>query len=433
MRVICLLFKTSGVRANCEHPSFTSNIDPAKTYAHSSRSIHLLSTLYSSQTSQLFESPDATMPHSTASEGLAIRSSEAEQTDLEELLKTKLLAIPPYHLPALTLSDILAQTPRALSLSNIPPDIQLAFFLRNRAIIDRNGGGEPVKDKALQSLDMTRTIFFYRLNEARQFQRFHDTMRWNTAIFISLLSLPSDAPLEKLYLGHRKSGKKSNDGKMKRPPMSKDNYLPPAARRFMSSYLAAVLEHHNTPTAFTARETFIELWKNGIWDMFTVFSGAQKRSLKNILKQSSKEWEEELDHAECQMGRNEYDNKVAKFVGTIIPGRRDQSLPAPLLAQQGAMGLELSGDAHMGSDVRVSSLETEIQGGMSTSNELLEALRVPFVARKVDSKTKDQEQASRMFEVEATTVADLRYAIAAAQKMKPSDMLPILLGLFPAE
>jgi hypothetical protein len=140
-----------------------------------------------------------------------------------------------------------------------------------------------------------------------------------------------------------------------------------------------------------------------------------------------------LDHAERQMGRDDYDNKVAKFVGTIIPGRRDQSLPAPLLAQQGAMAPELGEDARMGSDVRVSSLETEVQGGMSTSNELLEALCVPFVARKFDSKSKDQEQASRMSDIEATTVADLRYAIAAAQKMKPSDMLPILLELFPAE
>jgi hypothetical protein len=45
---------------------------------------------------------------------------------------------------------------------------------------------------------------------------------------------------------------------MKRPPISKDTYIPPAARRFMIAYLAAMLEHHNSPTMFEKRESFIE-------------------------------------------------------------------------------------------------------------------------------------------------------------------------------
>jgi hypothetical protein len=203
------------------------------------------------------------MPHSITSEVQDIRNGESEQTELEEQLKAKLQAIPPYHLPALTLFDILDQTPRAQHLPNIPSDIQIAFFLRNRAIIDRNGGGEPIKDEVLQSLNITRAIFFYRLNVSRQFQRFHDTIRWNIAIFAALLALPSDKPPEAPYLAPRKHGK-SNHGKMKRPPMSKDTYIPPAARRFMISYLAAVIEHHNSPTVFEEREAFIKIWKSGV-------------------------------------------------------------------------------------------------------------------------------------------------------------------------
>jgi hypothetical protein len=49
-------------------------------------------------------------------------------------------------------------------------------------------------------------------------------------------------------------------------------------------------------------------------------------------------------------------------------------------------------------------------------------------------KTRDTQQPSRhMSETEAITVTDLRYAITAAQKMKPWHMLPVLLKLFPAE
>ena len=45
------------------------------------------------------------------------------------------------------------------------------------------------------------------------------------------------------------------------PCNTKDTYkpIPPAAIHFITQYLAAVLEHHNTPTSsFTARESFGE-------------------------------------------------------------------------------------------------------------------------------------------------------------------------------
>jgi hypothetical protein len=363
------------------------------------------------------------MPHSTAAEAQNTRISETEQTELEELLKAKLQAVPSYNLlPTLTLSDILEETPRAQHLPNIPPDIQLAVFLRHRHTSDQYGR-EPIKDKDVQSLGITRAIFFYRLNEARQFQRFHDTMRWNTAIFAALLALPSDGPPEAPYLV---PGKKSNGGKMKRPPMSKDTYIPPAARRFIISYLAAVLEHHNTPTTFTARESFIKSWKSSVWDLFVSFGQTQKKLLKNVSKQLSKEWEEELDHAKHQMGKDKYEKKVARFVRSVVPGRKDQGIPAPLLQQK------KDAAPKVGEGVPVSSHNDHVKFG--ESDRLLVALRVPFVARKMDLKTRDTQQPSKhMSETEAITVTDLRYAIAAAQKMKPCHMLPVLLKLFPAE
>jgi hypothetical protein len=370
------------------------------------------------------------MPHNTAAEVQDIFINENEQTDLEEQLKIRLKAIAPYHLPALTLSDILKQTPRAQHFSNIPPDIQFAFFLRNRAIIDRNSGGEPIKDEALQNLDITRVIFFYRLNETRQFQRFHDIMRWNTAIFAALLALPFDDPPEAPYPVPRKH-RQSNHGKMKRPPMSKDTCIPPAARRFMISYLAAVLEHHNSPGVFEKREAFIKIWKSGVWDLFVNFGPAQKKLMKNLMKGLSKEWEAELDRAMREMGRDRYDREFAKFVGSIIPGRKDQSLPAPLLCQTKPVVPEVDEDVRMGEDVRVPFHEGQVKKEDTESNELLEALRISFNARKVDTKLEERQQITKhMSEIDACTVTDLRYAIAATQKIKPCDMLPVLLKLF---
>ena len=69
----------------------------------------------------------------------------SKKAELELLLKTKLQGVPNHHLPSLILSDILDQTPRALNIANIPPDIQLQFFLQNRATID-NYAGKAIKD-----------------------------------------------------------------------------------------------------------------------------------------------------------------------------------------------------------------------------------------------------------------------------------------------
>jgi hypothetical protein len=364
--------------------------------------------------------------------------SKSDQAELQELLKAKLHGIPPYHLPVLTLFDILEQKSRALHLPSIPPDIQLTFFLRHRATIGRYGG-EPIRDESVQSLDITRATFFYRLDEARQFQRFHDTMRWNTALFVALLADYSDDPPESSALrpkpNHQSSSSEARKGpSLEQGLMSKDVYIPPAARRFMSAYLAAVLEHHNTPTTFTARESFIEIWKAGIWDVFSMFGGAQKKLLKNIMKRLTREWEEELDYAVRCMGREEYDRKVGKFVGAVISGRRDQGVSAAAVVQmeRRPVTTEETGDVRMRGDAYMSH-ESQLEIEETDRNELLEALRVPFAARKVEPKTQDQpKQMTHISEIEAITVTDTKYAIAAAQKMRPVDMLPVLMRLFPA-
>jgi hypothetical protein len=166
--------------------------------------------------------------------------------------------------------------------------------------------------------------------------------------------------------------------------------------------------------------------------LFVSFGPAQKKLMKNAMKGLSKEWEEELDLAERRMGRDKYEKMVAKFVGTVISGRRDQSLPATLLSQTKPVKLEVGEDVRMGGDVRRLYRGGQVEKEETDSNELLEAFRVPYNTRKMDGKLEQRQQTTRhVSEIEAIAVADLRYAIAATQKMKPSDMLPVLLKLFP--
>jgi hypothetical protein len=184
---------------------------------------------------------------------------------------------------------------------SIPSDLQLPIFLANRALIDASNS-LAIKDSSIQHIDVTRAIVYYRLDEVHQFQRYHDSHRWNTAIFLGLLSIPKASP----------------------DPHTRDAvYVTPTARRFMICYVDAVLEHHNNPAKFHARETFIRLWKDTRYEFFTFGSG-QKKLLKIHMKQLSTAWNQELDRVKELLGEEEYKRRVAKFVGTIIPGRRDQ-------------------------------------------------------------------------------------------------------------
>ena len=102
-------------------------------------------------------------------------------------------------------------------------------------------------------------------------------------------------------------------------------YFPPAARRFVIMYLEAVLEHHNTPTVFRAREAFIQRWKESRFGFFT-FNAGQKKVLKTCMKQLTVAWDVELDRVHAQLGPREYQIWIARFVGVLIPGRMERRL-----------------------------------------------------------------------------------------------------------
>lgn len=188
----------------------------------------------------------------------------------------------------------------------------------------------------------------------------------------------------------------------------------------MSSYIAAVLEHHTTPTVFTAREAFIQRWKNGIWDTFCVQAAGCKRTLKAEMKRLGREWEGKLDEARKSMGEVVYAKYVGRFVGCVVPGRKDQGVSAGALwVPEGEREEEEEGGDGDGAEAM------EALGGEgNVGNGLLEALRVPL----------GDGGGQKMMEIEGgIAVVDVRYAIAAMQRMRPSDMLPVLMRMFPPE
>ncbi|EUC36242.1 hypothetical protein COCCADRAFT_2700 [Bipolaris zeicola 26-R-13] len=320
-----------------------------------------------------------------------------EQVNLSALLKAKLQGIPSFHIPSLTLSDVLCPTVRALHIPNIPPGIQLPFFLRNRHVIDQYGG--------------------------KPFQRFHDTMRWNTAMFIALLTLDD----LQTHSGHSKSMDMSKDMTKKghhdtTAPQSKNIRINNAAHRFMKQYLAAVLEHHNTPTLFDAREIFIVTWKNSALGLYTGFCGAQKKLLKNLMKKLTKDWGKELDIAESNMEKEEYRIRVAKFAGSLVPRRREYDIPTGTIPKQEESGYIYGTD----SPPCIPRKSREVE-----RNELLDALRVP-ITPQTKEKTRDQRSENDGLEEDVNMATELRNAIDALQMMRPQDMLPVLMHLFPA-
>ncbi|KAH7082575.1 hypothetical protein BKA63DRAFT_403541 [Paraphoma chrysanthemicola] len=308
---------------------------------------------------------------------------------LEILLARKLTNIPQYVIPSLTVNDIVHQTPRARHLRAIPPDLQLAVFLGNRQLINRDND-RPIKGERVQSLHTTRLIFYYQLSETHQFRRFHDTLRWNFTLFTAVLHATSS-------------------------PTRRPEQVTPAARRFMVSYLAAVLEHHNTPGLFTAREDFIWRWKSGVYDLFLDLKAAQKKFMAKQMQILNREWEHELDCVMREIGHAEYNKRVAPFVGCIVPGRKNQQLPTTLL------------DAHF--EYSSSSAPDEAAIEMMNQvkdeqNELLDALRVPL--------EEAQWQKDAVHEEPGVTPVDLSFALSCVKNSRPKGMLSCLMAILGA-
>lgn len=190
----------------------------------------------------------------------------------------------------------------------------------------------------------------------------------------------------------------------------------------MKQYLAAVLEHHNTPTLFDAREIFIVTWKNSALDLYTGFRGAQKKLLKNLMKKLTKDWGKELDIAESNMEKEEYRIRVAKFAGSLVPRRREYDIPTGTIPKQEESGYIYGTD----SPPCIPRKSREVE-----RNELLDALRVP-ITPQTKEKTRDQRSENDGLEEDVNMVTELRNAIDALQMMRPQDMLPVLMHLFPA-
>lgn len=257
------------------------------------------------------------MKYLTASgESLLTASGEHDLTASEEqylkaLLKAKLAGVNPYSFPSLTLADILTQSP-AIYLSNIPPDLQVDYFLQNRDRI-RSHNDLPIKSSSEQPFNITRAIFYYRLDDAHQFQRYHDSSRWNITIFLALL-VQND---KSFYLPKPPPKPQSRCARQDREDHD-DFRLNRYQRDFVTFYLDAVLEHHNNPTEFKKRNRFIQLWKDSPYDMFKLPSFA-RNDMKREMKRLKAGFERELDERST-----EYHHQVARFVNVLVPGRKDQ-------------------------------------------------------------------------------------------------------------
>lgn len=326
-----------------------------------------------------------------------------ETTTLTTLLSHKLRAIPTSHLPPLTLSDILARTSRT-HLANIPPDINLAFLLRHRSTIDAYNS-TALKDESGQDEDIARAVWFYRLDPVRQFQRWQDGVRWNLALLSAVVGV--DILTRENGQRGKDDGSMSDDVRASAPGgIGVIIMLSPAAARFAKKYLAAVLEHHCSPTTFEVREEFVRVWRGSRFDLFAVERAWARKTMQRAMRQLSREWEAELTRAREEMGREKYEECVEPFVGSLVPGRA---------AVRG-----------WGEGQRAVGGDEERCGDLNGGNELLEALRVPCPVAVQGERKKGLRE-----DEEGSRVCDLRVAIACVQSVRPRDMLPVLMRLFP--
>ncbi|KAF3033224.1 hypothetical protein E8E11_002906 [Didymella keratinophila] len=311
--------------------------------------------------------------------------SPQDQEQLGDMLQHKLRGIPTDHIPSLRLSDVLQRTPRTL-LPHIPPDISLAWFLRNRARVDsyiRTGMQHAGVGEEAEDVDdkVVRAAWYYRLSASHQFQRYHDAVRWNLAIYTALLT-------QHTLSKSRDNGTTTNNNRKSKIDKTLSEKLSPAALRFVHAYLSAVLEQHNAPTQFSKRDAFIQLWLSSRFDLFSIHKSWAKKALRRALKALGSEWAILLS----QIG-SEYETRM----------RREKLDTEARDAEVRDTGIKRRGDA----------------------NELLDALRAPFPTLVAG------QRALEPVEDEMAMVCDLRTAITCVQSTQPRDMLPVLMRLFP--
>ena len=327
-----------------------------------------------------------------------------ERSYLEKLLVHKLRSVPNDHIASLRLDDILHCTART-RLLHIPSDIGLPYLLRHRGTMDESSC-RPLKEGSKQDESVTRAIWFYRLSTTHQFQRYHDSVRWNIALFTALLTHH--------FVPEYTDTNNSTQPGQRRGTLrgARELNLTPARVRFMTAYLSAVVEQHTTPTVFDEREQFIRLWRTSSWGLFGIHRSWARKAMQREMKRLSREWHVELAGKHRDMSRFEYEGKVAPFVGCLVPGRPAQRAEGAWSASNGVGG-------RWDQDVKMENEDV-------TKDELLDALRAPcsLTTHTGDGRgmTDDTEEA---------LVCDLRNAITCVQSVRPSDMLRVLMRLFP--
>jgi hypothetical protein len=253
-------------------------------------------------------------------------------------------------------------------------------------------------------MDITRAIFYYRLDHNHQLLRYHDSARWNISIYLALLSSPP-------HISNSTPKSYSHS----------TSYFSPSGRRFATAYLNAVLETHNWPYTFTRREAFVRLWKASPYDFFRITKAGQRAYMKREMIRLRREWEHELDRARVSMGEDAYWSRVAPFVGCLVAGRVDQGRrEATVTLGVSARGLadeEKYGDGDLRKEWH--GALKEWSGGVETErNELLEGLKVPMDEKVVGGSAAEYE-----------TVVDLTAGLNAARHSTAKGMLATLLTL----
>jgi hypothetical protein len=383
---------------------------------------------------------------------------------LSILLTQKLKDIPANHLPPLTLRDIANSTPAATHIPTIPPDIQLTFFLANRPRINRQGG-IAIKDASEQGLAITRAIWYYRIDEDHQFQRYHDTNRWNVAMFLALLVQDDMLPSLSIDLTPASPSPpvpppRFSYNSMQRitphtPPLRfrlstsplfsyndqrRTTLQTPADERFrlsiegkdfIISYLSAVLEHHNNPTQFTTRDAFIRMWKRSKYEFFSL--GANKKKvMKGEMKRLTGVWETVLDMKRMAVGREKYEERVAGFVGVLVPGKKNQRKEELQKGEWEELQRRVRKRREGGGEEREETkgledeVEVDIGQGEVPESDLLKALKVPLE----DDEDGVMGGGGGKRENDGETILPVAVAIEAVKITKAEDILRILMERF---
>jgi hypothetical protein len=254
-------------------------------------------------------------------------------------------------------------------------------------------------------MDITRAIFYYRLDHNHQLFRYHDSARWNISIYLALLSSPPHI---------------SNS--TPRSYSHSTSYFSPGGRRFATAYLNAVLETHNSPYTFAYREAFVRLWKTSPYDFFQIMKGGQRAYMKKEMIRLRREWEHELDRTRASMGEDAYWSRVAPFVGCLVAGRVDQGRREATVTFGGSARemahQKVYGDGDVGNEEWHGDLKKWTGDVERERNELLEGLKAPMDGKIVGGPAAEYE-----------TVVELTAGLNAVKHSTAKGMLATLLTL----